>query len=457
VAGNSTALESFETTFQHDLNGDGMIGVPTVIEASASTSVAQSGTNFYLDSTSSGSGPELKYAGALVVVGQFGGWTPIGVEQTASGYDVAWHIPGADQYSVWATDSSGNFTSLLTGPVAGNSAALESFETTFQQDLNGDGVIGVPPGLVLAGTNFYLDGNGSGSGPELKYAGAAVVEGQFGAWTPIGVAQTASGYDVAWKIPGANQYSVWATDSSGNFTSLLTGPVAGNSAALESFETTFQHDLNGDGHIGFVVNAGGVLELPGAASGPVTFTTSTGMLKLDTPSTFTGEIAGFTGNGTLSGSDQIDLLNMSYNGSIQTSTTYNSSTGVLSVNNGSIVDPLNFVGGYSLANFKFAADGHGGTIVYDPPITSPAPSTVGVSASSDNFVFASDPGHAAISQYKPGTNVQPDHTGYANTNPLEAIRGDEHGFTAHVLHDAIPSQNLWAEQPLSHQSDFHLV
>ena len=63
---------------------------------------------------------------------------PIGAEQTASGYEVAWKVTGADQYQVWNTDNSGNFVSSA-GVVSGTSAALESFETSFQQDLNGDG------------------------------------------------------------------------------------------------------------------------------------------------------------------------------------------------------------------------------------------------------------------------------------------------------------------------------
>ena len=70
-------------------------------------------------------------------------WTPIGAEQTASGYEVAWKVTGADQYTVWNTDSSGNFISNTIGAVSGTSAALESLETSFHQDLNGDGVIGV--------------------------------------------------------------------------------------------------------------------------------------------------------------------------------------------------------------------------------------------------------------------------------------------------------------------------
>ena len=47
-----------------------------MIEALGSTSLVEVGNNFYLDSISSGTGPELKYSGAPVVPGQFGAWTP---------------------------------------------------------------------------------------------------------------------------------------------------------------------------------------------------------------------------------------------------------------------------------------------------------------------------------------------------------------------------------------------
>ena len=78
-------------------------------------------------------------------------WTPIGAEQTATGYEVAWKVPAADQYIVWNTDSNGNHVSQ-TAVMSGSSAALESFETSFHQDLNGDGVIGVPGSQTSAGT-----------------------------------------------------------------------------------------------------------------------------------------------------------------------------------------------------------------------------------------------------------------------------------------------------------------
>ena len=65
-----------------------------MIESAGSTSLVAVGNHFFLDNISTGSGPSLKYGGTDVVAGQFGGWTPIGAEQTASGYQVAWKDPG---------------------------------------------------------------------------------------------------------------------------------------------------------------------------------------------------------------------------------------------------------------------------------------------------------------------------------------------------------------------------
>ena len=102
------------------------------------------------------------------------------------------------------------------------------------------------PVLTEAATEYFLY-NATGFGPILQFGGAVVLAGEsFGAWVPIGAVQTASGYDVAWKIPGANEYTVWSTDSNGNYIANIIGAVAGNDYALESIETTFNQDLNGD-------------------------------------------------------------------------------------------------------------------------------------------------------------------------------------------------------------------
>ena len=166
--------------------------------------------------------------------------------QTASGYDVAWKIVGSNQYTIWSTDRNGNYITNLVGAVSGNSAALESFETLFNQDLNGDGTIGVvttvirtdgSTNLATEGNQYFLNNGGSNIAIELN--GTGIVVGQLGGWTPIGAVQTASGYDVAWQLSGTNQYTIWSTDSNGNYTANLVGAISGNSTTLESCETIF--------------------------------------------------------------------------------------------------------------------------------------------------------------------------------------------------------------------------
>ena len=86
---------------------------------------------------------------------------------------------------------------------------------------------------------------------------------------------------------------------------------------LEAYNGSWSSDTEAmvtDGAAGSTtVGAGATLQIAGADSGSVTFAGSTGMLKLDTPSTFSGEIFNFAGNGSLSGSDQIDLTNINSN------------------------------------------------------------------------------------------------------------------------------------------------
>ena len=87
--------------------------------------------------------------GVTIPAGGFGSaWTPIGAEATASGYEVVFKNGSLDQYTVWATDSNGNYLSSIVGTVSGTDNALVSLEPGFQQDLNGDGKINPSPFVI---------------------------------------------------------------------------------------------------------------------------------------------------------------------------------------------------------------------------------------------------------------------------------------------------------------------
>lgn len=382
--------------------------VGTVIEAAGTTTLSQVGSNFYL--STAGRSVLLKNGGTSVVAGQLGAWVPVGAETSSSGYLVAWKIPSTGQFAIWNTDSNGNFVTNYLNKVSGTDPALESSETLFHQDLNGDGVIGIPAtagtspttivgttieasgstSLIAVDKNFLLASMAAGSGPTLKYGGAAVVPGQFGVWTPVAVEQTSTGYDVAWKISATGEFAVWTTDSNGNYTSNLLNKVSPTDPSLKAVETTFYQDLNGDGVINTsstvlnisgnvvlklgnltqaaTINAGATLELSGAVSGSITFKASTGNLVLDHAAQFTGTLIGLTGDGTTANSNHLDLKDVAYGTGTSASFSGNTASGVLTV-----VDAQNhtahisLVGDYTKSTFNLSSDGTGGTLVIDPP------------------------------------------------------------------------------------------
>jgi hypothetical protein len=121
------------------------------------------------------------------------------------------------------------------------------------------------------------------------------------------------------------------------------------------------------------IATGASLEIanPVASGENVTFDGSTGHLTLDAPSSFDGLITGFTGDGTLAGSDQIDLKGIDYHSSSFTES-FDAATDTLSISDGTNSATLHFSGSYQAANFSFQSDDNGGTIVFDPPVPSGA-------------------------------------------------------------------------------------
>src|SRR5262249_52014839 len=111
-----------------------------------------------------------------------------------------------------------------------------------------------------------------------------------------------------------------------------------------------------------------------------------GELVLANASAFSGQIIGFGGTAPdAAHSDAIDVCGMDY-GSCTFSQVHNGSTDLLTVSDGSTIANLtfdNFNGALS-----FAADGHGGTLVTDPPASAPATAEAVISAPD---VASSDP------------------------------------------------------------------
>jgi hypothetical protein len=201
----------------------------------------------------------------------------------------------------------------------------------------------------------------------------------------------------------------------------------------------------------------------------VTFQGSTGSLTLDAPSSFTGLISGFTGNGTLAGSDQIDLKGINYNSS-SFSEIYNPATGTLTVSDGTNDAMLHFSGSYQAANFSFASDGSDGTAVYDPPVPSSAagssgdmetarraPSAnLGGDAVNDHFVFRPGVGHSPVPNLDPDTDWG-DRARFAS-GP-EAVSPGQTANAGSALSgpEGTPGSMAFLHNPHLTAHDFHVV
>ena len=149
--------------------------IGTLIEFAGSTALAQVGSNYFFDPVGGGTGPELQYAGAPVAVGQLSPWSLVGAEQTTGGYEVRLEerhaVHGMEYRQQWPLPLE-----YWCGR-SGNSATLETLETSFHQDLNSDGVIGIPTvtieffgstSLDQVGNNYFLNPVAGGTGPECN-------------------------------------------------------------------------------------------------------------------------------------------------------------------------------------------------------------------------------------------------------------------------------------------------
>ena len=163
--------------------------------------------------------------------------------------------------SVIVTDAAGNVANLagaVTNPVGTLRIGTPTAPTTVIPTHGSTSVIKV-------GTPYYLHGS-SGSGPALKYNGANVTTREFGAWTPIGAIQTASGYDVAGKNTSTGRYMVWSTDSNGNYKRFDRRRRIGISSALVA-GACFPARPNRDGVIGLYAAPGTTRQITNVLAG----------------------------------------------------------------------------------------------------------------------------------------------------------------------------------------------
>jgi hypothetical protein len=235
------------------------------------------------------------------------------------------------------------------------------------------------------------------------------------------------------------------------------------------------------------IDSGTTLDIAAASTATVNFANSnghTGELVLDNSNAFTGQIAGFAGDGTISNSDLIDLADVNIADVATDKTTYTENgngTGTLTLHdaNGQALDSITFAGSYQLANFTIENDGSGHALIVDPPVPSgaatvqnPGPaasSTIVASAPnqtmtgnavSDTFAFNfANVAQTTVSNFHTETDtLQFNSQLFANIQAaLNATHDDGHGNTVITLdaHDTITLSGVVKAQ--LHASDFHFA
>ena len=170
-----------------------------------------------------------------------------------------------------------------------------------------------------------------------------------GHWNLNGVAQPSN---VELDVDSGNLSQVSYTAGSGSDQLSVRASDNGDWSAWQPFTAT--------GESPAIINAGATLDVATSAL-PVTFFASTGTLRLDTPFGFTGTVAGMTG------SDSIDVPYASF-GNQSFDYSGDSSGGTLVMTSpGGYGAVISLLGNYLASTFVASSDGHGGTMITDPP------------------------------------------------------------------------------------------
>jgi autotransporter passenger strand-loop-strand repeat protein len=171
------------------------------------------------------------------------------------------------------------------------------------------------------------------------------------------------------EVVVAGGTAIGTTVSSG--LQLVFGSASGTIVSSGGFDLVFSGGVASSTTIsgGFMeVMSGGSI---GGASGTATFAGS-GTLQLDDSQHFLGRVGGFQ-SGTL-----LDLSDIPFVGGTTTvGWTQATGSGTLTVNDhaGHIAN-ITLLGQFMANQFNIAADGHGGTVVFDPPVSSTDPNLI---------------------------------------------------------------------------------
>ncbi|WP_375783092.1 AIDA repeat-containing protein [Bradyrhizobium sp. Pha-3] len=292
------------------------------------------------------------------------------------------------QYAFWDTGGNGHW--VVNGVAQAANAEIDVAAANLSQVSYVFGPGGSPSDTLYVRANdgsewstwTAFTATATNQAPTVSVANVATVSGQTFAAANLVTATDADGDAIT-------KYALWDSNTNGHW-SVNGATQAANTeidiTAAQLSQTTYQagsgtdqlwiraydgiawgtwqpFNVTGESSGSANIAAGGTLELTGASSATVAFQGSTGTLKLDNSASFAGTVAGMTG------SDAIDFANINF-ASVHTPTFSGTSTnGTLTVTDGTVTASIALLGNYMASTFTTSSDGHGGTLVVDPPAT----------------------------------------------------------------------------------------
>jgi hypothetical protein len=302
----------------------------------------------------------------------------------------------------------------------------------FASDSIGGTVITTQPATITSGAPLEISKLTVGTVNFVDFAGTLKLVGPayFGGHIDS-FSAAANGSDVI-DVSGINFKAPNFTESFNAATHqfIMSDGVQSTSFYLDYFSNALNFASDGKGGTAITnqpagpmtVAAGGRLDVWELDSDTITFSAGTGELKLDNPAGFSGHIAGFKGiQADAADSDVIDLVGIDYTAAAFHQA-YDPTTGKFTVTDGA--NNASFTFDNFNGTLKFASDGNGGTLIFDPP-KSAGP---GHAAEGDNFIWISQ-----VNQSTAGGLHDEDlpHTGTAAGQPSQMLRsfmqGPPHG------------------------------
>ncbi|MGY3589497.1 autotransporter passenger strand-loop-strand repeat protein [Bradyrhizobium sp. USDA 4341] len=290
------------------------------------------------------------------------------------------------QYAFWDTGGNGHW--VVNGVAQAANTEIDVSAANLSQVSYVFGPGGSPADTLYVRANDGITwgawtaftATATNQAPTVSVANVVTVSGQTFAAANLVTATDADGDAIT-------KYALWDSNTNGHW-SVNGATQAANTeidiTAAQLSQTTYQagsgtdqlwiraydgiawgawqpFNATGESSGSATIAAGATLELTGASSATVAFQGSTGTLKLDNSASFAGTVAGMTG------SDAIDFANISFANVHTPSFSGNASGGTLTVTDGTVTASIALLGNYMASTFTTSSDGHGGTLVVDPP------------------------------------------------------------------------------------------